>query len=66
MNLKHRLITHISGLIQGDQIASLYDLLTFEDKPVARSVVTEKDSKKSGSAGLERTRPNGSRKRRVT
>ncbi|KAF8272262.1 hypothetical protein EI94DRAFT_1769980 [Lactarius quietus] len=41
---------------RGDQIASLYDLLTFEDKPVARSVVPEKDCS-------ERTRPAGSRKR---
>ncbi|KAI0304538.1 hypothetical protein B0F90DRAFT_1706727 [Multifurca ochricompacta] len=50
---------------RGDQIASLYDLLTFEDKPVARSVVPEKDSKKHGlgPTGLERTRASGSRKR---
>ncbi|KAI0004640.1 hypothetical protein BJV74DRAFT_389821 [Russula compacta] len=45
---------------RGDQIASLYDLLTFEDKPVARSVVPEKDPRKP--AGLERTRQSGSKK----
>ncbi|KAN0139743.1 hypothetical protein V8E53_002405 [Lactarius tabidus] len=50
---------------RGDQIASLYDLLTFEDKPVARSVVPEKDCSKHHAAptGSERTRPAGSRKR---
>jgi len=50
---------------RGDQIASLYDLLTFEDKPVARSVVPEKDPGKQEPVGLERTRHSGSRKRRL-
>ena len=36
--------------IQGDQIASLYDLLTFEDKPVARSVMPEKGCSKHHAA----------------
>jgi hypothetical protein len=65
-NLKHG-AHHICGQIQGDQIASLYDLLTFEDKPVARSVVPEKDPRKQEPVGLERTRtrPSGSRKRRL-
>lgn len=27
--------------LQGDQIASLYDLLTFKDKPISESVVSE-------------------------
>ncbi|KAI9456150.1 hypothetical protein F5148DRAFT_984542 [Russula earlei] len=41
---------------RGDQIASLYDLLTFEDKPVARSVVAGKDSRnRAGRSRLERT-----------
>jgi len=31
---------------RGDQIASLYDLLTFEDKPVARSVLPGNDQRK--------------------
>ncbi|KAH9058994.1 hypothetical protein EDB83DRAFT_2548255 [Lactarius deliciosus] len=50
---------------RGDQIASLYDLLTFEDKPVARSVVPEKDCSKHHTAPTcsERTRQAGSRKR---
>ncbi|KAH9065544.1 hypothetical protein EDB87DRAFT_1596529 [Lactarius vividus] len=50
---------------RGDQIASLYDLLTFEDKPVARSVVPEKDCSKHHAAPTcsERTRQAGSRKR---
>ena len=62
-NLKRGLI--IYGQIQGDQIASLYDLLTFEDKPVARSVVPEKDCSKHHAAptASERTRLAGSRKR---
>ena len=47
------------GQIQGDQIASLYDLLTFEDKPVARS---EKEPGKHEPAGLERTRQTGSKR----
>jgi len=50
---------------RGDQIASLYDLLTFEDKPVARSVVPEKDPRNEEPVGLERTRYGGSRKRRL-
>lgn len=51
---------------RGDQIASLYDLLTFEDKPVARSVVPEKECSKHHHAApkcSERTRQAGSRKR---
>ena len=47
------------GQIQGDQIASLYDLLTFEDKPVARS---EKEPGKQEPAGLDRTRQTGSKR----
>ena len=59
-NLKRGLIIrfHICGQIQGDQIASLYDLLTFEDKPVARSMVPEKEPGKHEP----RTRSSGSRK----
>jgi hypothetical protein len=59
-HLKRGLITrfHISGQIQGDQIASLYDLLTFEDKPVARSMVPAKEPGKHEP----RTRSSGSRK----
>lgn len=30
------------SLAQGDQIASLYDLLSFKDKPVSESIVPEK------------------------
>ena len=31
-----------ASTMQGNQIASLYDLLTFKDKPVSESVVPEK------------------------
>ena len=30
--------------LQGNQIASLYDLLTFKDKPISESVVPEKST----------------------
>lgn len=30
------------ALAQGDQIASLYDLLSFKDKPISESIVPEK------------------------
>lgn len=50
--------------LQGDQIASLYDLLTFKDKPVSESVISENRRTRSapvaetsswgGSRGLKR------------
>jgi len=49
---------------RGDQIASLYDLLTFEDKPVARSVVPEKDPRKQGPARSGQARQSGSSSRK--
>ena len=52
-DLKTR-VANVFGQIQGDQIASLYDLLTFEDKPVA----PEKEPGKHEP----RTRQSGSRK----
>ncbi|KAI0051082.1 hypothetical protein FA95DRAFT_1485994 [Auriscalpium vulgare] len=41
---------------KGDQIASLYDLLTFEDKPVGASVVPEKKVASASRAGVGRSR----------
>lgn len=31
----------LSNLIQGDQIASLYDLLTFSDKPISDTAAVD-------------------------
>ncbi|KAI0259791.1 hypothetical protein BC834DRAFT_596013 [Gloeopeniophorella convolvens] len=46
---------------RGDQIASLYDLLTFEDKPAAQSVVSGKDNPHHRPIASKRT--HDSRKR---
>ena len=37
-------------VLKGDQIASLYDLLNYKDKPVAESVVPPKESRRSAPA----------------
>ncbi|THH14555.1 hypothetical protein EW146_g5788 [Bondarzewia mesenterica] len=39
---------------KGDQIASLYDLLTFEDKPASQSVVPEKAKSQAGPSNVGR------------
>ena len=44
---RHSKFISLIILAQGNQIASLYDLLTFKDKPLSESVVPEKPATRS-------------------